>query len=103
MTPREYLDKLNAAMKSNNVKESTNVINEYVNFALNEIATFCNAHVNTQTVSIWVYALREVSKIYSKYESDAGKALMAFFDKHANKDVEVFAMSALEEENDAED
>lgn len=53
MTPREYLDKLNAAMKSNNVKESTNVINEYVNFALNEIATFCNAHVNTQTVSIW--------------------------------------------------
>ena len=35
MTPREYLDKLNAAMKSNNVKESTNVINEYVNFALN--------------------------------------------------------------------
>lgn len=102
MTPKEYWDKLSAAIKSNNHKEASDVINDYINFALNEISRFCEAHVNAQTISFWVYALREVSDIYSKYEDDSGKALIAFYDKYADKDVKVITMPDWKVKDNAE-
>ena len=65
MTPTEYKEKLQDALRTSSYEEYADIaretMHEYLSFAMDELKELCDENVTENTLWIWVYALRQTA------------------------------------------
>lgn len=102
MTPREFMRRMRDAAAAEDGKRMVGVIEDYVDFAINEIKKVCNGNVSDKTAWMWVYALRKIADIFDSKTGESDKALMESLDACAKVNVMIATMPDLEGINDVE-
>ena len=102
MTPREYLKRMCDAAEAVDIEKGEKAIRDYVKFAIDEIQKACDGNITSQTMWMWVYALRKIADILDPYISRTDKELMESFDECSGIHIAIDAIPYSEGDDNAE-